>query len=154
MAETSAAPSAAAAVAEPSAPEPSLGTTEYNATPNAVDDLAAALADPEATAEAEVDVAEPQGLQEQETDTVLDKTPSTDALYGIVCQSFDDEKLGARSGGGPHTGVYMRVKSLHQACTVSTRLPRTRPSAAPTARAYRDRRQPTAASLFVLYSRY
>mmetsp|Transcript_14677 Transcript_14677/g.47979 ORF Transcript_14677/g.47979 Transcript_14677/m.47979 type:complete len:475 (-) Transcript_14677:343-1767(-) len=80
--------------AEPSAAEPSVSTKEYNATPDAIDGLADALADPEITAETDVDVPEPVGLQEQETDTVLDKTPSTDALYGVICQSFDDEKLG------------------------------------------------------------
>jgi hypothetical protein len=86
--------------AEPGAAEPSVSSKEYNATPDAVDGLADALADPETTADTEVDVPEPVGLQEQETDTVLDKTPSTDALYGVVCQSFDDEKLGARPWRG------------------------------------------------------
>jgi hypothetical protein len=85
------------AEAEPSAAASSVSTKEYNATPDAVDGLADALADPEITAETDVDVPELVGLQEQETDTVLDKTASTDALYGVVCQSFDDEKLGARS---------------------------------------------------------
>ena len=73
----------------------SLGSSEYAKTDAAVDSLADALADPEATADTEIDVPEALGLQEAETDTVLDKTSPTDALYGVTCTSFDDEKLGA-----------------------------------------------------------
>lgn len=76
------------------AAEGGVGSKDFNATDAAVEDLAALLADPEATADPDVDVAEPNGLVEQETDTVLDKTPSTDALYGVTCQSFDDPLLG------------------------------------------------------------
>ncbi|EOD32181.1 hypothetical protein EMIHUDRAFT_449552, partial [Emiliania huxleyi CCMP1516] len=72
----------------------SVSTAEYAKTDAAVDSLADALADPEATADTEIDVPEALGLQEAETDTVLDKTSPTDALYGVTCTSFDDEKLG------------------------------------------------------------
>ena len=96
----------------------SVSTAEYAKTDAAVDSLADALADPEATADTEIDVPEALGLQEAETDTVLDKTSPTDALYGVTCTSFDDEKLGAprRQRRGVHESASTHVRPRPQAC--------------------------------------
>ena len=71
-------------------------TAEYNATDAAVEGLAQQLTEDANAQEAPADVdlpEEPNGLQEVETDRVLDKTPSTDPLFAVTCNSFDDATL-------------------------------------------------------------
>jgi len=73
--------------------EMAQSTAEYNASNDAVSDMTQQLG--EATqAEDDVDAhVEVSGLQEVETDLVLDKTLSTDQLYGVTVSSFDDPSL-------------------------------------------------------------
>ena len=80
----------ARAMAEP----PSDSTAEYNATPSAVDDLADQLAVEAAAPQDDVDEsADLNGLREQDTDVVIDKTDKSDPLYARTITSFEDERL-------------------------------------------------------------
>ena len=78
-----------------SAPPASMGTRDFNATGAGVDSLTAAFAlpDPDAAIDSVDQADEPSGLQERETDTVLDKTSATDPLYAKTIESFQDETL-------------------------------------------------------------
>uniref|UniRef100_A0A7S0JBB2 RNA helicase n=1 Tax=Calcidiscus leptoporus TaxID=127549 RepID=A0A7S0JBB2_9EUKA len=71
----------------------SLSTHEYNATDDAIAGLTSQLAE-EAGTQAEVEVAEePTGLQEKDTDEVIDKTAHDDPLHSKTCLTFDDAEL-------------------------------------------------------------
>ena len=69
-------------------------TAEYNATPSAVDDLADQLAVEAGAPQDDVDEsADLNGLREQDTDVVIDKTDKADPLYARTISSFEDERL-------------------------------------------------------------
>ena len=78
-----------------SAPPASMGTRDFNATGAGVDSLPAAFAlpAPDAAIDSVDQADEPSGLQERETDPVLDKTSTTDPLYAKTIESFQDETL-------------------------------------------------------------
>ena len=57
-----------------------------------MEDLTQQLTEEGGAAEVEVGD-EPTGLQEKDTDEVIDRTNEDDKLHSVTCQSFDDPLL-------------------------------------------------------------